>query len=346
MKKRRMLVLAEGMLNNSYGKTAHGVIRYIPEQVLAVIDSKLAGKTCQEVLGYGGKIPVISSLKEGIKFNPDTIVIGIALVGGVLPGRWKKFVVEAIKYKLNVINGLHTFLSEDKELIRHANRNKVDLIDLRKSPKVYHVASGKWKKIKSKVILTIGTDCAIGKKSTTIEIYRAFKKMGKKADFVPTGQTGMLISGKGVAVDAVKSDFVAGLMELEIVKSSRRYDYIFVEGQGALTHQGYSGVTMGLIHGVVPDAMILCHEIGKTKDHTGDKILDLKFIIKLHEMVTSFFKKSKVVGMNLITCKLSEEKALKEIGKLEKRLKIPVDDTVRFGGEKLANTILKYFSEN
>ena len=170
--------------------------------------------------------------------------------------------------------------------------------------------------------------------------------MGKKADFVPTGQTGMLISGKGVAVDAVKSDFVAGLMELEIVKSSRRYDYIFVEGQGALTHQGYSGVTMGLIHGVVPDAMILCHEIGKTKDHTGDKILDLKFIIKLHEMVTSFFKKSKVVGMNLITCKLSEEKALKEIGKLEKRLKIPVDDTVRFGGEKLANTILKYFSEN
>ena len=229
MKKRRMLVLAEGMLNDSHAKTAHGVIRYIPKQVLAVIDSKLAGKTCEEVLGYGGKIPVISSLKEGMKFNPDTIVIGIATVGGVFPERWKKFVIESIKYKLNVINGLHTFLSEDKELIRYANRNKVDLIDLRKSPEAYHVASGKWKGIKSKVILTVGTDCAIGKKSTTIELYRAFKKMGKKADFVPTGQTGILISGKGVAIDAVKSDFVAGSMELEIVKSSKRYDYIFVD---------------------------------------------------------------------------------------------------------------------
>lgn len=344
-KKRRMLVLAEGMFTDPHGKTAHGVVRYIPEQVVAVIDSTLAGKICKEVVGYGGDIPIISSIEEGLKFNPDTLVIGIALVGGVLPEEWKKFIIKAIKYKLNVINGLHTFLTDDKDLMRYARRYGVEVIDLRKPPDIYHVACGKWKMIKARVILSIGTDCAIGKKSAVFEIYRVFRKMGKRADFIATGQTGMLIGGKGVAIDAVKSDFVAGIMELEVVKSARRHDYIFVEGQGALTNQGYSSVTMGLIHGVMPDAMILCHEIGRTIDHFGDPIHDFKSIIKLHEMVVGFYKKSGVIGMNLITEKVPEEEALKEIKRLERILKMPVDDTVRFGGEKLANVILKYFED-
>ena len=344
-KKRRMLVLAEGMFTDTHGKTAHGVVRYIPEQVVAVIDSTLAGKICKEVVGYGGDIPIISSIEEGLKFNPDTLVIGIALVGGVLPEEWKKFIIKAIKYKLNVINGLHTFLTDDKDLMRYARRYGVEVIDLRKPPDIYHVACGKWKMIKARVILSIGTDCAIGKKSAVFEIYRVFRKMGKRADFIATGQTGMLIGGKGVAIDAVKSDFVAGIMELEVVKSARRHDYIFVEGQGALTNQGYSSVTMGLIHGVMPDAMILCHEIGRTIDHFGDPIHDFKSIIKLHEMVVGFYKKSGVIGMNLITEKVPEEEALKEIKRLERILKMPVDDTVRFGGEKLANVILKYFED-
>ena len=220
-KRRRMLVLAEGMFTDPHGKTAHGVVRYIPEQVAAVIDSTLAGKICKEVVGYGGDIPIISSIEEGLKFNPDTLVIGIALVGGVLPEEWKKFIIKAIKYKLNVINGLHTFLTDDKDIIRYARRYGVEVIDLRKPPDIYHVACGKWKKIKSKVILSIGTDCAIGKKSAVFEIYRVFRKIGKRADFIATGQTGMLIGGKGVAIDAVKSDFVAGVMELEVVKSAR-----------------------------------------------------------------------------------------------------------------------------
>jgi len=342
-KKRRMLVLAEGMFTDPHGKTAHGVVRYIPEQVVAVIDSTLAGKICKEVVGYGGDIPIVSSIEEGIKFNPDTLVIGIALVGGVLPEEWKKFIIKAIKYKLNVINGLHTFLTDDKDIMRYAHRYGVEVIDLRKPPDIYHVACGKWKKIKSKVILSIGTDCAIGKKSAVFEIYRVFRKMGKRADFIATGQTGMLIGGKGVAIDAVKSDFVAGVMELEIVKSARKHDYIFIEGQGALTNQGYSSVTMGLIHGVMPDAMILCHEIGRTIDHFGDPIHDFESIIKLHEMVVGLYKKSRVIGMNLITENVPEEDALKEIRKLERKLKMSVDDTVRFGGEKLADVILKYF---
>ncbi|MFC1562831.1 DUF1611 domain-containing protein [candidate division KSB1 bacterium] len=344
-KKRRMLVLVEGMLSSTYGKTAHGAIRYIPEQVVAVIDSTVKGKTCEEVIGYGGDIPVVSSFKEGLKFKPDAFVIGIALVGGVLPKKFKKVILEAIKNKLDIINGLHTFLTEDKELMRHAKKHKVEVIDLRKPPEIYHVASGKWEKIKSKVILTIGTDCAIGKKSTTIEIYRVLRRMGKKADFIATGQTGLLISGRGVAVDAVKSDFVAGLTELEVAKSAKRHDYILVEGQGALTHQGYSGVTMGLVHGAMPDAMILCHEMGKTTDHVGNPILDFKFIIKLHEMMVNFFKNSRVVGMNLITNRIPEREALKEMRRLERKLRIPVDDAVRFGGEKLTNAILKYFDE-
>ncbi len=342
-KRRRMLVLAEGMFTDAHGKTAHGVVRYIPEQVVAVIDSTLAGKICKEVVGYGGDIPIISSIEEGLKFNPDTLVIGIALVGGVLPEEWKKFIIKAIKYKLNVINGLHTFLTDDKDIIRYARRYGVEVIDLRKPPDIYHVACGKWKKIKSKVILSIGTDCAIGKKSAVFEIYRVFRKMGKRADFIATGQTGMLIGGKGVAIDAVKSDFVAGVMELEVVKSARRHDYIFIEGQGALTNQGYSSVTMGLIHGVMPDAMILCHEIGRTIDHFGDPIHDFESIIKLHEMVVGLYKKSRVIGMNLITENVPEDEALKEIKRMERKLKMPVDDTVRFGGEKLADVILKYF---
>lgn len=346
MPKKKMLVLAEGLFTDPHGKTAHGVVRFIPEQVCAVIDSTLAGKTCEEVTGYGGKIPIISSIEEGLKFKPDTLVIGIALVGGVLPVRWKKFIIKAIKYKLNVINGLHTFLTDDKDIMKYAKRYKVEIIDLRKPPVTYHVASGKWKDIKSKVILTVGTDCAIGKKTAIFEIYKFFKKIGKRADFIPTGQTGMLIAGKGVAIDAVKSDFVAGVMELEVVKSAKKHEYIFVEGQGALTNQGYSGVTMGLIHGIMPDAMILCHELGRIYDHFSDPIRDFSSIIKLHEMVVGFYKKSKIIGMNLITNNASEKDALREIKKLERKLKIPVDDTVRFGAEKLADAVLKYFEEN
>jgi uncharacterized NAD-dependent epimerase/dehydratase family protein len=346
MHKRKMLVLAEGLFTNPHGKTAHGVVRYIPEQVCAVIDSTNAGKTSEEVIGYGGGIPIISSIEEGLKFKPDTLIIGIALVGGVLPIKWKKFIIKAIKYKLNVINGLHTFLTDDRDIMKYAKRYDVEIIDLRKPSVTYHVASGKWKEIKSKVILSVGTDCAIGKKTAIFDIYNVFKKMGKRADFIPTGQTGMLIAGKGIAIDAVKSDFVAGVMELEVVKSAKKYDFIFIEGQGALTNQGYSGVTMGLIHGVMPDAMILCHELGRKYDHFGDPIRDLKSIIKLHEMVVGFYKKSIVIAMNLITNKVSEEEALKEIKKIEKKLKMPVDDTVRFGAEKLANAVLKYFEKN
>lgn len=344
---RRIVILAEGKFSPLESKTANQAIRYIPDEVAGVIDSRQAGRTAQQVLGFGGTIPVFSDLRTSLKKNPDTLLIGIAPTGGLLPEFWRNIILEAINNGLNVISGLHTILSDDEEISRHAQLKNVRLTDLRKiSPEYEVVAKGLWKDRKAKTVLTVGTDCNVGKMTASLELHRQFSGRGLQSDFVATGQTGILLSGRGIAVDSIISDYVAGAIEYEVETSVKNgAAFIHVEGQGSLTHQGYSAVTLGLMHGVMPDAMIMVHHAARHIDDYGFHLDDVKEKIGLHEAIMKPFKRSKVVGIALNTVMLTSQQAEAAKKELEQRTGLPVADVLTPQVSVLTDTLLSYFNK-
>jgi len=342
----RLLILAEGRFSPLKSKTANAAIMYLPDQVAAVIDSGKVGMTAQEVLRYGGRIPVVKDIEEGLKHHPTHLLIGIAPAGGRLPDTWREAIKQAIRNKLHILSGLHTILSDDPEFASLAKEHSVTLTDYRKIPVESEVVSmGSWRTRKSRTILTVGTDCNIGKMTTIVEVQKELLKRGLKADFVATGQTGILIRGRGIAVDAIISDYIAGSIEREIDRSEAEgYDYILVEGQGALTHMGYSGVTFGLIHGTMPDAMILCHQPARMKDDYGLPLPDLKRLIRFHEETVAFFRPSKVVAVGINSVGLTDSESREAAKMIEQQTGIPAVDAFRFGAAPIVDALEQYFA--
>ena len=341
----RLLILAEGRFSPLKSKTANAAIVHMPDSVAAVIDSGKAGMTAQQVLGYGGEVPVVKDLAEGLKHHPTHLLIGIAPTGGKLPEAWRDIIKDALTNGLHILSGLHTILSDDPEFSPLAREHSVTLTDYRKIPLESEVVSkGTWRTRKARTILTIGTDCNIGKMTTIVEVQKEFIRRGLKADFVATGQTGILIRGRGIAVDAIISDYIAGSIEREIDRSeSEGFDYVLVEGQGALTHMGYSGVTFGLIHGTMPDAMILCHQPARLKDDYGLPLPDLKRLIRFHEDAVSFFHPSKVVAVGINSVGLTDKESREAGISIEQQTGIPAVDAFRFGAGPIVDALLKYF---
>jgi uncharacterized NAD-dependent epimerase/dehydratase family protein len=342
---RRILALAEGRFSPLKSKTANGAIAYLPGEVVAVIDSTKAGLTAQQVLGYGGSIPVLKSLEDGLRHTPTHLLIGIAPAGGLLPESWRELIRQALNARLHILSGLHTILSDDPEFAELANAKGVSLTDYRKiAPESEVVAKGTWRTRKANVILTVGTDCNIGKMTTMFEVHKDLVRRGMKSDFVATGQTGMMIRGRGVAVDSLIGDYIAGAIEREIDRSvDEGNEYILVEGQGALTHMGYSGVTLGLLHGTMPDAMILCHQPSRVKDDYGLKLPDMNRLIDLHESVVKFFRETKVVAIGLNSVGLTDEQSHQAAGEIGRETGLPTVDAFRFGAEKLTDAVINYF---
>ena len=341
---RRILALAEGRFSPLKSKTANAALIYMPGETVAIIDSTKAGTTAHAVLGYGGDVPVVSSVEEGLSHRPTHLLIGIAPSGGRLPDVWRAWIITAIRSKLHILSGLHTILSDDAEFSALAKEHGVTITDWRRVPHDYEVVSkGNYRTRTAKTILTVGADCNIGKMTTMLQVHHEFLKRGKKSDFIGTGQTGIMISGKGIAVDAIISDYIAGSIEKCIDASNAEgYEYIFVEGQGALTHQGYSGVTYGLMHGTMPDAMIMCVQPTRIVDDYGLPIPDLNKLIALHEQVIGFFRPTKVVGIGINSIGLTDEQSVAEAQRLEDKTGLPAIDTFRFGGAKLADALLEY----
>ena len=341
---RRYVILAEGRFGPLESKTANQVIRYLPEQVTGVIDSTKAGRTAQEVLGFGGAIPVHRDILSSLAGDPDTLLIGVAPTGGRLPESWRPIILGAIEHGLNIVSGLHTILSEDGEFRRRAAERSVSITDLRKVPPEYEVVSrGSWKTRKARTILTVGTDCNVGKMTASLELHREFERRGLRSAFVPTGQTGMLLAGGGVAVDSIVSDYVAGSIELEVDRAvSSGSEYVHVEGQGSLTHQGYSAVTLGLMHGVMPDAMVLVHHPGRSVDAYGLPLEDVGRFIALHEMILSPFKTSRVVGIAVNAVGMTRPRLERSLNELERRTGLPAADVLSGGAGKLADALLTY----
>lgn len=335
----RYAILVEGNFDYLDAKTGNAMLRYRPEEVACVIDSRTAGKTAREILGWGEETPIVSNLEEALKHSPDALLIGTAPPGGRLPEAWRKIVILAIRHKLDIVAGLHTFLSDDPEFASLAARYGVDIVDLRRPPGPLPFSKGSWRQRKTPVLLTVGSDCNTGKMVTAWEITRLLEKRGKRSIFVGTGQTGILLGGFGVAVDAVVGDYVAGSMEAEIDKVQNENELVVVEGQGSLTHAAYSGVTLGLLHGTMPDMMVMCHEPTRKTDSFGHPMFPVEEIMDLYSKLVNLFRPSEFVGLSLITQGMSVTKAKDTIENFEKDYRLPAADFFRFGGENIADHI-------
>ncbi len=256
------IVLAEGAFGTPDGKTANGVVLHSERfDARAVVDSTRAGETTRDVLGRGPDVPVVASVEDAIEGSPEAeaLVIGVAPAGGKLPPEWEAAIETAMRAGCDVVSGLHTFLSDDPEWTALADECGVELSDVRKPPsELFRVADGRVDEVDADVVLTVGTDCAVGKRTTTFELYRAAREAGLDAGWVATGQTGIMIGAQaGVVVDRVPADFTAGVVESLVCDVAEDHDLVFVEGQAALTHRAYSGVTLSLLHGTNPDAVVL-----------------------------------------------------------------------------------------
>jgi len=282
MARRRILILGEGFSHDPhYGKTMRGIIRYGPDQVVAILDSRRAGED------HDG-IPIVGTVEDALPYEPTVAVVGVATQGGRFPPAWRDLLTAAIAAGLDVESGLLEFVSDDPELTDLARTHGVELRDLRKPPDGLSVPTGANLEVDATIVLTVGSDCAIGKKTVAVELDREARNRGLDSVFVPTGQTGIAIAGWGIAVDAVVSDFLAGAAEWLVIEGARRGGkLLFVEGQGSLVHPLYSGVTLGLVHGSVPHAFVLCHAAGATEieGSPGHQIPPLTELIELHERI-------------------------------------------------------------
>jgi len=333
----QLLLLAEGFSGDPhYGKTARGVLAYGERAVVALLDSSRAGET-------QAGVPIVATVDDAVSFGPTTAVVGVATQGGRFPPAWRQLLKCCIAEGLHVENGLHQFLADDPELAELAARHGVELRDLRRPPADLNVPTGANLSIPAQIVLTVGSDCAIGKMTVSLELERAARARGVEARFVPTGQTGIAIAGWGIAVDAVVSDFVAGAAERLVVEGHERGgELLLVEGQGALTHPAYSGVTLGLIHGSMPHLFVLCHMAGETEveGYPGHPLLSLPELVDLHERISLPARKAKVAAIGLNTRLLEERDARAAIGAAEAETGLVADDPVRFGPTRLLDAIL------
>jgi len=335
---RRILILGEGFSHDPhYGKTMRGIIRYGPDQVVAILDSRRAGED------HDG-IPIVGTVEDALPYEPTVAVVGVATQGGRFPPAWRDLLTAAIAAGLDVESGLHEFVSDDPELTDLARTHAVELRDLRKPPDGLSVPTGANLEVDATIVLTVGSDCAIGKKTVAVELDREARNRGLDSVFVPTGQTGIAIAGWGIAVDAVVSDFLAGAAEWLVIEGARRGGkLLFVEGQGSLVHPLYSGVTLGLVHGSVPHAFVLCHAAGATEieGSPGHPIPPLTELIELHERISLPARKATVICIAVNTAAIaSDEDARAAIQEIGQETGLPADDPVRFGAQHLLDALL------
>lgn len=350
---RRIAILAEGMFEWHYGKTATGVIRYGQDPVVAVIDSTKVGQDVAQALhaSFGMGIPMVRDIHEALTYHPDTLLIGIAPQGGALPAAWRWQLLAAIEAGLNIVSGLHFFLSDDPELQAAAEKRGVTIWDVRRPPSRQRVAGFVPHRTGSHTVLFVGSDCATGKMTAALEMNQEATKRGLNSAFVATGQTGIIISGDGLPVDRLIVDFTAGLVEEMVLHFTEEHDWVFVEGQGALNHPGYSPVTLGLLHGSMPDAMIFCHKAGTMgiEGYENCPFPSLQCMIQMNEDAVNWVRPNppcKVIGISLVTQGLNDEQAKDAVKQIEDETGLPTTDLWRFGANVLLDELVGYFASS
>lgn len=338
MSARRLLILAEGFSGDPhYGKTMYGVLRYRRDDVVAILDSTRAGES-------EGGLPIVADVAAALALRPTAALVGVATQGGRFPPAWRALLGDCIRAGLGIENGLHEFLADDEELLALAETFGVTLTDLRRPPSDLDVPTGANLDVPGRIVLTVGSDCAIGKMTVSLELDREARARGIASRFVPTGQTGIAIAGWGIAVDSVVSDFIAGAAERLVVEGSARGgDLLLVEGQGSITHPAYSGVTLGLIHGSAPHVFVLCHLAGATEvdGYPGHPLVPLPDLVELHERISLTRRPAAVACVALNTRHLDDREARSAIDRAEAETGLVADDPVRFGAARLLDALLE-----
>jgi uncharacterized NAD-dependent epimerase/dehydratase family protein len=335
---RSWLVLTDGYLSERNAKTAHGVIRFAPDRIAAVVDPEHAGRDLIDVLPeLGRRAPVVATVAEGLKHDPSSLLLGVATPGGWMPEHWRAWIAESIEAGLEIANGLHTLLSDDAELVALAEKHGVRLWDVRVPPDDIPLGSGKSLDVPQRTVLTVGSDCAVGKMTVTLELTKAAVDAGVKAEFVATGQTGILIAGRGIAVDRVISDFTAGAAEQLILESNPDSEVLMVEGQGSLWHPAYSGVTLGLLHGSAPEVQVLCHQAGREaiEEPPFTRLPSLNDMVATYELMAKTLRPAPVACVAVNTRGLTEKEAADEIARIHEATGLPAGDVLRGDAPKL-----------
>ncbi len=343
----RFLIVADGQFGPMSSKTANSCIRYFPERIAAVFDRLEAGKTVQDVLGFGGAIPVVGDFAQGMAAGGGVtaLIVGIAPAGGRLPDEWRGWLKQAIERRVEIWSGLHTFIGDDPELGPLARRLGVRILDARRPPANLPIADGRAGEVDAYVVHAVGSDCNVGKMTAMLQVRNALVRDGHRARFVATGQTGIFIEGWGTAVDAVVADFIAGAAEELVLKAAQDSDIVLVEGQGSLIHPGYSGVTLGLLHGSMPRGLILCHQ--SSRGYIGDyhgrtpwvRIPPLSDLVEIYEAAARPVFPSRVIGICLNTYDLDDSAARAALRSAQDETGLPVTDPVRFDAGPLVRAV-------
>jgi uncharacterized NAD-dependent epimerase/dehydratase family protein len=337
----RLLILADGQLGVFSAKTATCLLRYRAEEVVGLLDREHAGRDTGEVLGVPAAVPIVASLDEGLALRPDTLVIGVAPQGGQLPPEWRAIIAGALRAGLSVISGLHVFLGDDPELAELSRRHGGGLSDLRRPPVGQPIAQLRARGTGARRILTVGTDCNVGKMVATFELHRSAQERGLDARIVPTGQTGMMIAGHGITLDRIPGDFMAGWVEQLVVEHGDS-DAVMVEGQGCLLHPAYSGVTLALLHGALPDAMVLVHHAGReTIRYQGVPIPPLRDWVRRYEDAVAPLHPARVVGIAVNPTGLSPEGARNAVRAAEAETGLPAADVLTEGAARLLDAAVR-----
>ena len=346
----RVAVLAEGQLTRQTAKTAIGVIRYAPYPVVAVVDSTRAGADTAAAIGVGTGIPVVATVGEAIARGATVLLIGTAAPGGRIPDGYRPILAEALRSGVDVWNGLHERVLADPALRDAAARGGGRVRELREPPAGLPIGGHRVRRAGTHVVLTVGSDAAVGKMTVALELVRALERAGTPAAFVATGQTGIAIAGEGISVDAVVADFIAGAAERMVCDAAESADWVVVEGQGSLTHPGFSGVTLGLLHGSAPDRLVLCHDASRTevKGFPGLPLKPLRDLVPLYEGAAAWRHAAgahiPVVAIALNTSALDGAAAARAVAAAETGTGLPAADPVRegaAGADRLAAAVLR-----
>jgi uncharacterized NAD-dependent epimerase/dehydratase family protein len=340
----RYLILADGSFGPETSKTANACIRYTPDRVVGVLDATKAGQVAQRVLGFGGDIPVVATLDEGLRLKPNALLVGIAPAGGQLPPEWIRLLARAIEHGLEIWSGLHSFVSDIPELAALAKQRGIAIHDLRRPPAQLRVANGRVREVDATVVLTVGTDCNIGKMTTQLQLLGGLRARGIRTSFAATGQTGILIEGRGVGVDAVIADFIAGAAEQLVLECAKDSDLVLVEGQGSIIHPSYSGVTYGLLHGSLPHAQVMCAQPTRTAINRCEwvKIPPLVDFIRLSEQAAAPLRPAPVIAVALNTYDLDDHAARRAVEKVQSETGLPTTDPVRFDPAPVSDAIARF----
>ena len=338
---RRLAILAHEKFPDR-AKTALGVMRYSDDDTVAVIDRDTAGSRIHDHTDTVPDAPIVGAFDE-IDDEVDALLIGIAPIGGGFDESWRPDVTAALEAGVDVVAGLHYFLNEDEEFATLAAEHGAEIRDVREPHPGIGVAEGRSDEIDAEVVLTVGTDCSVGKMTATCELVDAAQAAGIDAGFVPTGQTGIMIAGWGNPVDRVVSDFTAGAVEEMLLEKGDEHDVLFVEGQGSIVHPAYSAVTCGILHGSMADKLVLCHEAGREVVHGYEdtELPPVPEYVDLYESLAAPVHETDIVAGALNTKDVDgDEAARKAVESFAAEIDGVATDPVRFDAAEIVDEIV------